>query len=75
MSFQKGITMIGLLMGVLVSIVYFALLPSIQSMITSVLPQTDATTGLFISLFPLLMFVVILIGIMAYGNPQAEQVG
>lgn len=69
----KGITIIGLIFGFFVVLMYFVMLPAIEEVINTISPSLDPTTNLVISLFPVMMFMIIMVGIW-YTGQGSEQV-
>ena len=72
---MKGITITGLLFGVLVTIIYLALLPFFESVIASVSPGLDQSTALVVGITPLFFLIAIIIGVWYSSSPSPEMVG
>jgi biopolymer transport protein ExbD len=64
---MKGNILIGMFMTLVILVVFAALIPLINSAITTALPSVDATTAILISLVPLAIAIVILGKILTNG--------
>ncbi len=66
---RKGqLTFDGILMGFLLLVVYVALLPAINEMVSTALGLTSGMTSVILILFPLFMLLGIIRGMWGYGS-------
>lgn len=73
---KKGaFSITGLIMGVITLIIYVAFLPVINEVIAVAIPELNNMEALIISLFPLVLLLMIIVGVISYGKPDYEFVG
>ncbi len=63
---QFGIT--GIIMTFIAIVCFVALLPAINSVISGALPYMDSWTTLVVTLIPLIIALMIVVGIVSYNN-------
>jgi len=61
MNRKGGFNMVGLLMSFVMLLIYVALLPAIQELITGALPNLDSMSQMIIRLFPLVILIMIIV--------------
>ena len=61
MNRKGGFNMVGLLMSFVMLLIYVALLPAIQELITGALPNLDSMSQMIIQLFPLVILIMIIV--------------
>jgi hypothetical protein len=64
-----------LIMGIITLIIYVAFIPTINSIISTAIPQLDSMSALIISLFPFILLLMIIVGVVSYGKPDYEYIG
>lgn len=73
---KKGaFSITALIMGVITLITFVALLPVISWAISSALPSLDPMEQFVISLIPIIILLMIIVGIVNYGKPEYEYTG
>ena len=73
---KKGaFSITALIMGVITLITFVALLPVISWAISEALPNLDPIESFVITLIPLILLLMIIVGIIQYGKPQYEFTG
>jgi len=61
---------VALVVVVITFIIYVSFVPTIIAFINDVSPSLDSSTALIVSLFPLMLFLMILLSMFHYGQPQ-----
>jgi uncharacterized BrkB/YihY/UPF0761 family membrane protein len=70
MNRKGAFSVMALILGFVTVVCYVALLPVLNSVIAGALPYTDPWTTLIIQLIPLIMLLMIVVGIIYYGQPE-----
>lgn len=70
MNKKGAFSVIALILGFTTIVCYVALLPVLNTVISEALPYADAWTGVVIQLLPLIMLLMIVVGIVYYGQPE-----
>lgn len=68
---QFGITSV--IMGIVAIIVFVALLPVLNTVISDGLPYMDSWTTLIVTIMPLVIALMIIVGIVSYNNQQRQR--
>lgn len=70
---KKGVfSVTALIMGVITLICYAAMLPLINDIISDTLPYADAWVQLILEALPIIMLLMIVVGIIFYGQPEYQ---
>jgi hypothetical protein len=70
---KKGaFSVTALIMGVITLIIYVAFIPTLNTIISTAIPDLDDMSALIISLFPLILLLMIIVGVVSYGKPNYE---
>jgi len=71
---KKGVTVIGIIMSFIALLIYVAFLPTILALISTALPYLtgDPMTTMIISLFPLILLLMVIVGTISGGEVREE---
>ena len=70
MNKKGAFSVVALIMGFATIVCFVALLPALNSVISSGLPYMDTWTTLIVTLIPLIMVLMIVVGIVYFGQPE-----
>jgi len=69
---KAGFSVVGLIMTFITLVVYVAFLPAINDIISDALPSLDSMSALIIQLFPLMILLMIIVGMIQSGRTEQE---
>jgi hypothetical protein len=70
MSKTGQVTMVGLIFFFILIVMYTALLPAINTVIATALPELDDMSALILQFTPLIITLVIIASFLTYGRPS-----
>ena len=73
MNKKAGFSIVGIIIVVLTLAVYSAFLPVLNEVIEDALPYLDPSAQIIISIIPFAMIIMILVGVIQYGQGQRQQ--
>jgi uncharacterized membrane protein len=72
MNKKGGFTIVGLILTFVTLAIYVGFLPALNEIISTAIPELDSMSATIISLIPMVMLIMIIVGMVQFGQVRQE---
>jgi uncharacterized membrane protein len=72
MNKKGGFTIVGLILTFVTLAIYVGFLPALNEIISTAIPELDSMSATIISLIPMVMLIMIIVGMIQFGQVRQE---